>query len=291
MDPLISVIIPTRNRYAYLTEAIASVGAQTYPNFELIVVDDGSTDKTSQEIPLCFPSLRYVRQPPRGVSAARNLGIQHAKGTYITFLDSDDLWKPKKLEREMACLSKHPDFRVCYTDEIWIRNGVRVNPRKKHRKYGGWIYPYCLPLCIISPSSVMLHREVLERVGAFDELLPACEDYDLWLRVTAHYPVYWINEPLIVKRGGHEDQLSRAFWGMDRFRVRALLKILDEGVLSPPWEALTRRELGKKCQILIQGFEKRGKREEATFYRRVLERAASRGKSSPQGFWRLRQSL
>ncbi len=271
MDPLVSVIIPTRNRYSLLTEAVESVLGQTYSRLELIVVDDGSTDETPQRIPACFPDIRYVRQAHRGVSAARNLGIRHAHGDYIAFLDSDDLWLPKKLEREMAFLSEQPDFRICYTDEIWIRRGVRVNPKKKHRKYGGWIYPYCLPLCIISPSSVIIHRKVFETVGVFDESLPACEDYDLWLRVTARYPVGWIDEALIVKRGGHEDQLSRAFWGMDRFRVRALIKILREGPLSVAWRRRTREELERKCRILVQGFEKRGKEAAAAFYRRILE--------------------
>lgn len=271
MNPLVSVIIPTWNRYPFLTEAITSIQRQTYSHVELIVVDDGSADATPWEIPSRFPSVVFLRQPHRGVSAARNLGIRHARGEYIAFLDSDDLWLPKKLEREITCLSENPSYRICYTDEIWIRRGMRVNPKKKHRKYGGWIYPHCLPLCIISPSSVILHREVFETVGGFDESLPACEDYDLWLRITARFKVWWIDAPLIIKRGGHADQLSRAFWGMDRFRIRALVKILNEDILSEPWRQKTLEELEKKCYILIQGAEKRGKMKNVTLYRQILQ--------------------
>ena len=269
-SPLVSVVIPTHNRRDLLAEAVASVREQTYDPIEIIVIDDGSSDGTAKMIRERFPRVRLVRQPHRGVSAARNRGIAEAQGEYIAFLDSDDLWLPKKLAAEMDALLKNPELKICHTDEIWIRRGVRVNPMKKHRKYGGWIYPHCLPLCIISPSSVILKREVFNEVGAFDEALPACEDYDLWLRVTARHPVHFIERPLIVKRGGHADQLSRAFWGMDRFRVYALLKMLRENGLPRAWRLLTLEELRKKCRILIQGFEKRGKERDAALYREIL---------------------
>ncbi len=102
-------------------------------------------------------------------------------------------------------------MRVCHTDEIWIRNGRRVNARKKHGKKGGWIFQHCLPLCAMSPSSIMIHRDVFTALGGFDERLPACEDYDLWLRITARYPVLFTRQPLIEKYGGHDDQLSRKY--------------------------------------------------------------------------------
>ena len=270
MNPLVSVVIPSYNRRDLLAEAVASVQAQTYDPLEIIVVDDGSTDGTDEMIRQRFPGVRLLRQPRRGVSAARNRGIAAAQGDFIAFLDSDDLWLPRKLEAEMAVFFRRPDTLICHSDEIWIRRGVRVNPMKKHRKYGGWIYPHCLPLCIISPSSVILRREVFEKAGGFDETLPACEDYDLWLRLTARFPIHFIEKPLIVKRGGHDDQLSRAFWGMDRFRVYALLKMLRLDDLPRAWRLLTLEELKKKCRILVQGFEKRGKARDAALYREVM---------------------
>ena len=168
-------------------------------------------------------------------------------------------------------MQQNPEAMICYTDEIWIRRGVRVNPKKKHAKHSGWIYPQCLPLCIISPSSVLMRRELLEEVGGFDPEFPVCEDYDLWLRVALRYPIHLIPEKLIVKRGGHPDQLSHRSWGNDIWRVRALLKILQKE-LPPSWRKLTVAELHRKCSILISGFEKRGKHEEAAQYREIIRR-------------------
>lgn len=270
--PLISVIIPTYNRRDFLKEAIRSVLEQSFRDFELIVVDDGSKDGTHEMIQREFSGLlTYLYQENQGVSRARNRGLQVAQGEFVAFLDSDDLWLPRKLERQVAFMQSNPDAQICYTDEIWIRRGVRVNPKKKHAKYSGWIYPRCLPLCIISPSSALMRRELLEQVGGFDEGMPVCEDYDLWLRISARYPVHFLPEKLIVKRGGHQDQLSRR-WGNDIWRVKALLKMLGDLSLRPDWRRLTIEELHRKGSILIKGFRKRGKEEEAKYYERILER-------------------
>ncbi|MCF8721052.1 glycosyltransferase family 2 protein [Nitrospina gracilis] len=266
-EPQISIIVPTFNRAWCLQETLASVCQQQFKNYELIVVDDASTDDTERLVK-SFDSVQYIRlESNQGVSAARNAGLRRARGHYICFLDSDDRWIDTKLERQWEWMQTHPGCPACYTDEIWIRNGVRVNPAKKHRKYSGYIFQHCLPLCIISPSSVMLKREVLSRIGGFDEALPACEDYDLWLRLTFLYPVQFLEEPLIVKYGGHEDQLSARYWGMDRFRVYALEKLL---VRQKP-QGETRRGvlemLVEKCGILETGFRNRGKPGEAeTFF-------------------------
>jgi len=281
MSPRVSVIIPTFNRLAFVTEAIESVRKQTYADYELVVVDDGSTDETPQMLHRQYPDITTIRQPHRGVSAARNRGIARAQGTYLAFLDSDDLWMPQKLEKEMAFLEANTGIPVCYTDEIWIRRGRRVNPKKRHKKYSGWIFPQCLPLCIISPSSVVIHRDIFKATGLFDETLPVCEDYDLWLRITSRYPVHWLDIPLIIKRGGHPDQLSKALWGMDRFRVKALTKILASPDLPGDWRALTEETLREKCRILIQGFEKRGKTAEARTYRSVLSTLAASPRDLP----------
>ncbi|MET0093096.1 MAG: glycosyltransferase family A protein, partial [Sedimenticola sp.] len=205
----ISVIIPTHNRADLLERALKSVQAQTLPPLEVIVVDDGSEDHTREMVSEKFPRVHYLHQPNRGVSSARNLGISEARGDWIALLDSDDEWLPSKLASQKTRLESQPGHHICHTEEIWIRNGKRVNQMKKHTKQGGAIFQHCLPLCVISPSSVLIHKSVFREVGLFDESLPACEDYDLWLRICARYPVTYVEQPQIVKYGGHEDQLSR----------------------------------------------------------------------------------
>jgi glycosyltransferase involved in cell wall biosynthesis len=269
---MVSIIIPTFNRATFLREAIASVLAQTVKAFEIIVVDDGSTDDTRQLVAGYGGRIRYFFQPNAGAAAARNLGIHHAGGALITFLDSDDLWLPQKLSRQIAWMNSHRESMLCYTDEMWIRRGVRVNQKKIHAKTGGWIYPLCLPRCIISPSSVLMRRELFDAVGLFDEQLPICEDYDLWLRVASQFEVGFIPELLIVKRGGHPDQLSQREWGIDGYRVTALMKIYESGVLRESWRRLTAEMICAKCQILANGFRKRHNREKALFYADLKER-------------------
>lgn len=248
-----------------------SVLNQTFRNVELIVVDDGSVDGTG-EVMQRFddPRLRYLVQENQGVSRARNRGIEAARFEWISFLDSDDFWTPEKLQRQIEAVRQNPDYRVFYSDEMWIRRGRRVNPRKKHRKYGGWIYHRCLPLCIISPSSILLHRQILSSQGVFDETFPVCEDYELWLRIAARHPVYFLPEKLIYKVGGHADQLSRSRWGMDRFRVRALEKIFHSGILTYQQRFWTAREIVEKSTILLTGFSKRQKTQEALHCRHKI---------------------
>ena len=270
--PTVSVVVPTYNRASRLGETLLSVLNQTYHDFELIVVDDGSTDGTSKVIQ-SFPNVRYVfMEENRGVSRARNEGLARAKGRYICFLDSDDLWDKKKLQIQVQWMERNADCQVCYTNEIWIRKGVRVNPMKKHRKYSGDIFRHCLPLCIVSPSSAMLRAGLFETIGNFDESLPACEDYDLWLRIAMKYKFHFIEEPLIIKHGGHADQLSRKYWGMDRFRVAVLKKLLDLNLLKGDRLQLTRSVLVGKCSVLIRGFVKRGKKEDELYYRDLIKK-------------------
>ena len=259
--PKISIIIPTYNRRELVREAIASVMAQSYRDFELIVVDDGSEDRTAAIVHE-FAGVRYVYQPNRGVSAARNHGVALSSGELIAFLDSDDLWQPRKLEHQVLFFVTYPEVPICQTEEIWLRNGVRVNPHNKHRKTGGDLFARSLERCLVSPSTVMLSRDLFERIGGFDESLSVCEDYDLWLRITATMPVHLIEIPLVIKRGGHADQLSHRFWGMDRFRVATLCKLLESGMLSMEQRRLTEQMLRKKCTILVQGARNRGQDDE-----------------------------
>ncbi len=270
--PKVSVIIPTYNRLAFLEEAIGSVLSQDYEDYELIVVDDGSTDGTEDMVGRFAGRMTFIRQDNRGVSCARNRGIDNSTGEHIAFLDSDDMWLQYKLSSQMDFFTRNPDALICHTEEIWVRNGVRVNPMKKHKKYSGMIFERVLPLCIVSPSSVMIRRDLFfHTIGLFDESLPACEDYDLWLRIAARFPIYLLETPLIIKRGGHTDQLSRKFAGLDRFRIKALVKILESGTLSPRQYDASLRELRRKCQIFGNGCMKRGRIEEGEKYLKLVE--------------------
>jgi len=243
--------------------------AQSFQDIEIIVVDDGSTDGTTNRLAKFDGRLRLFTTTRRGVAAARNFGVSQAQGCYVAFLDSDDLWLPGKLETQIAFLDRHPEIQICQTDEIWVRNGVRVNPKAMHRKPSGDIFVRSLDLCLISPSAVMMTRELFQCIGGFDESFPVCEDYDLWLRVTSVYSVPLIPEALVVKRGGHADQLSRSLWGMDRYRVLALQKILRSGLDGVPRTA-ARDVLRRKVLILAQGARKRGKEQEAQDYEATL---------------------
>jgi glycosyltransferase involved in cell wall biosynthesis len=270
MGPRVSVIIPTFNRWPMVQDAVESVLNQHPQTYELIVVDDGSTDGTAQRLKGYGCHLHLVSQPRRGVAAARNLGVRLSKGRYISFLDSDDFWLPGKLEVQTAFMEENAEIQICQTEEIWIRRGVRVNPKERHRKPCGDIFRPSLALCLVSPSAVMMTRELFERVGGFDEAFPVCEDYDLWLRIAVENPVSLIPESLVVKRGGHPDQLSQSVRGLDRFRILALQKLLRSGLDREKrrWAIETLR---KKVAIVAQGARKRGKDEEALEYEKIAD--------------------
>jgi len=270
MKPMVSVVIPTYNRAWCLAEAVDSVLAQEFRDFELIVVDDGSADDTPLLLESYGDAIRVLRRGNRGVSAARNAGIAAARGGLIAFLDSDDLWLAGKLSRQVEFFTSHPEALICQTEELWVRNGRRVNPGKRHRKRGGMIFEPSLDLCLVSPSAVMVRQGLFERVGIFDESLPACEDYDLWLRVSCRIPVHLIETALIVKRGGHADQLSRA-WGLDQFRIAALVKLLNGDILNEVQRQAVRGVLHRKCAVYAGGCRRRGRAEETAHYERLAQ--------------------
>ena len=259
----ISVVIPTYNRIALVERAIDSVLRQSIKPFDIIVVDDGSDDGTSEMIKKKYRSINLVQQQNSGVSAARNNGIKHAKGDWIALLDSDDEWTEKKLENQVNRLIKNPDYHFCHTNEIWIRNGVRVNQKKRHQKYGGYIFDKCLDICRISPSSTLFKKNILEHVGWFDTQLPVCEDYDLWLRITADYKILFVDELLIIKYGGHTDQLSQSVEGIELFRIKSLENLLANTELSPQKKNLAITMIIKKLNIYLNGLIKRKKQTEA----------------------------
>ena len=237
--------------------------AQSYREFECIVIDDGSTDGTAKHLRQKFPTIKILEQPNSGVSAARNAGIAAAQGEWLAFLDSDDCWDADKLSRQVEFIHQHPQYKICQTDEIWIRNGKRVNSMKKHRKGEGNCFKRSLELCVISPSTVMIKRSLLDSVGVFDEAYVVCEDYELWLRITCREPVGLLPEELTTKRGGHEDQLSRSQPAMDTFRIRAIEKLLLNTSLTAEQTQQALTALEKKCTIVANGATKRGKADQA----------------------------
>lgn len=256
---MISIIIPTFNRCNYLFRAIESVLLQTYKNWELLIVDDGSTDQTYFHLKSLLKEnqkIRYIRTPNRGVSAARNLGIKLSKGDLIAFLDSDDEWYPEKLDLQISFLEKNLDISLVHSDETWVRNGKRVNQKNIHKKEGGEIFCKCLNLCAISPSTVLIRKELFKKIGLFREDFPVCEDYELWLRVTAKLPVGFIDIPLIVKYGGHIGQLSQKFIGMDFWRIKAMSDLLKTHDLRDQNLKMLSEKLKVKTKILVEGAKK-----------------------------------
>jgi glycosyltransferase involved in cell wall biosynthesis len=268
-----SVIIPTHDRKPYLEKAVRSVLEQSWANFELIVVDDGSTDGTRKMVESIEDErLRYFRHPNRGVSFSRNRGLKEASGNWIAFLDSDDWWKPGKLKKNAEYILEFPGLKIFHTEEIWYRNGNLLPQKKKHKKPTGDVYEKALPLCCISISTAVINRAVFDEIGMFDESFEACEDYDFWLRATNKYKVKLIPEYLTLKDGGRPDQLSSRTWGMDRFRIKALGKMLASGELTTSRYEATFRTLKKKCYIFAKGAEKRGRDAAAARYRKLPEK-------------------
>ncbi len=268
--PEISVIIPVHNRVGRVAEAIRSVFDQTLPAAEVIVVDDGSDDGTDKLLAGFADTIRVQRLARNsGVSAARNAGVRTANSAWIAFLDSDDRWAADKLAHQWAYREQNPHYQALQCEEIWIRNNVRVNPHKHHAKPGGWIWARSLELCLVSPSALLMGKALFESLGAFDESLPACEDYDLWLRLGRKHVVGLAPGANVIKHGGHDDQLSRRYPAMDRFRVAALTKALH-GESDPEYRRQIVTILKKKLEILIQGARKRGLTAQAQGYAHLL---------------------
>ncbi|MCF7803849.1 MAG: glycosyltransferase [Candidatus Marinimicrobia bacterium] len=278
----IAVVIPVYNRPDKVQRALNSVLNQTYPPKEILVTDDGSTDGTTAVLEKYHQSnpdlIRVFTHPDNnGVSTARNTAIKNSESRWIALLDSDDEWMPEKLERQVKYHKVHPELEVSQCNEIWVRNGKRVNKRDIHRKKGGRIFTESLKLCLVSPSAAVIHRPIFDEIGYFDESMPACEDYDFWLRVLVHYPIGLLDEPLLTRYGGHQDQLSAQYWGMDRWRVQAMEKHADKD-LPVEWKRALYKELIEKLEILHQGAEKRDK-PVAEEYQRKIERYGQRLKN------------
>ncbi|MFH1846996.1 MAG: glycosyltransferase family A protein [Candidatus Omnitrophota bacterium] len=271
---LFSVIIPAYNREHFLKKAVDSVLTQTYGNFELIVIDDGSTDNTKSLLSSYSDNrIKYIKNKTNsGVSKTRNKGLNIAKGNFIAFLDSDDWWKTQKLEKTINYITKFPDIPIFHSEEIWYRNGKLLNQKKKHKKPSEYVYKEALPICCISISTAVIKKCVFDSIGTFDETFEACEDYDFWLRTTARYKVKLIPEALTLKDGGRSDQLSSSVWGLDRFRIKALEKMLLSKTLTKEQYSMTFMELEKKCGIFSNGAKKRGNIQNSLYYKSLPDK-------------------
>lgn len=270
---LVSVIIPVFNRKELLPRALNSVLQQSYHNLEILVIDDGSTDGVG-ELPLLFQDMRvrYIRLETNcGVSKSRNTGIANAKGSWIALLDSDDEWVPQKIDKQLRWVKTNPTFQITQSREIWIRNGIRVNPPVTHEKIGGDLFNESLSRCMVTPSSVIFRKELIEEVGGFNESLPACEDYDLWLRIASRYPVGLVPEYHLRRYGGHHDQLSSTVPMLDRFRIRSILQLLHNSPLTAEQRTKASRVCIQKASIMAQGCLKRGNHELFERYNAIVE--------------------
>ena len=254
----ISVVIPTLNRINTLQRALDSVINQTYKPAEIIVVDNGSSDGTLKFLREQYPKITILTENKIGVSSARNKGIKNSINQWIALLDSDDAWHPRKLEIQTSMLdSALKEYNLIHTDEVWFRNNKYINQMKKHKKQGGYIFERCLSLCCISPSSVLFKKNILDKVGLFDESLPVCEDYDMWLKICSSEEVLFAQDKLTYKYGGHKDQLSKSYWGMDRFRIKSIENIIKNFDLTYKQKKHAKKELIKKLKIIINGAFKR----------------------------------
>ncbi len=267
----VSVVIPTFNRSHLLGRAVDSVLRQTWPCSELIIVDDGSTDDTYEFLKKLSHSaqipVRIFCQQNRGPAAARNVAVRASSFPYLAFLDSDDHWHKKKLEKQYQSLANNPQYKISHTREKWLRDGVHLNQKKKHIPRHGEIFDHCLQLCGVGMSTVMVTKSIFDHVGLFDESLRCCEDYDFWLRTSCRYPFFLIDEYLTVKEGGREDQVSYQYrLGMDELRIHSLRKLLDGGILDCSQHLKALREFKKKAMIFGKGCLKHDKTDTGRFY-------------------------
>ncbi len=272
--PFFSVVIPTYNRLNQTNLALRSVLKQIAPCnfkglfFDCWIIDDGSKSAyflssalekefTQKKIPLYLKRIKKNQ----GVSKARNWGIKLSKGQWVAFLDSDDEWKENKLQEQFYYLKKNSHYLIIQSEEIWIRNGNQVIPPQSHRKTKGFLFKRSLERCLITPSSVIIKRELFYDNYFFDEKLPACEDYDLWLRITLKQAVGLVPKKLLIRYGGHADQLSTKYPLMDKFRLKSLIKVKklarkEKKFVEEKW---IDEIFFKKINIILQGARKRKK--------------------------------
>lgn len=255
--PLVSVVIPSHNCERYIAETIGSVLGQTHRDVEVLVVDDGSTDRT-REIAGAFGSpVRLIEQDNAGVCVARNRGAREARGRFVCFMDHDDYWFPDKLARQVDAMRRHPECGVVFAGFIlWnpLENGeypapagfdLSGYPCGDDAEFSGWIYHKFLLDCWMLTSTAMFRREVFRECGLFDESLPYSEDWDLWLRIARVFPFVKLGRPNTLYRQ-HPGQGNRVVRPVD-YRTRLLVQAVKRwGYASPDGRAVSRGEFRKK---------------------------------------------
>ncbi len=222
MADTVSIVIPTYNRETFITKALDSVMAQTYQHFEVVVIDDGSTDNTRDVVQAYGEKVHYFYQRNKGIAGARNAGIKKSCGSYIAFLDSDDYWRPEKLERQMALFHEHREYGLVASCCASVRLDGSFREKNRPGKSGRVLTDLFIKN-FIRTSSVVIKKACFEKVGLFDEELRECEEYDLWLRIAAQYSVGFINESLAVYVDNPEGISTDSLAGR-LFRLKVLEK-------------------------------------------------------------------
>jgi glycosyltransferase involved in cell wall biosynthesis len=269
----VDVIIPAYGRVGLLTEAITSVLNQTHSDLRLFVVDDGSSAPIGPQLQISDSRLQILRLEKNGGSGpARNHGVAAGSAPLIAFLDSDDLWHPEKLAKQVAYLENNSGCQWLHTNEIWLRGEQEVKQRSEHRKQGGQFLLRAFDRCLIATSAVMLRREFFERHSGFASPFRICQDFELWLRLLADAPVGFLEEPLAIKRTGDWVQAS-ATPEIDRFRVLALHRfyrqIRADTAMAEYVEPLL-NEAERKSRMLATGAAKHGNTLRAARYQTWL---------------------
>jgi len=232
--PKVSVVIPSYQAGRFIREAVDSVLHQSYKDYEIIIVDDGSTDNTKEVLASYGDRIKVLNQNNMGVSAARNKGIMSSRGEYIAFLDADDLWLPDKLERQVTLLEEHPEIGLVFSD-MWVVGETDVPARDRPflgksafqigKPSKGKVFKHLFLNDFIPMPTAMVRRRCFEKVGLFDSAYDSCEDYDLWLRLSQHFSIDYVDKPLAIYRmhgGSLIHDLEKHFGCLISLRKRAL---------------------------------------------------------------------
>lgn len=248
--PEVSVVIPTYNSARYLAEAIDSVLAQSFKDFEVIVIDDGSMDETEELMRRYGAQARYIRQQNSGVAIARNRGIEQSRGRYVSFLDADDTWVSAKLERQLAALGQNRRYRICYSAFTVVGSDLTPLGVVRSRRQAGALEDLLLRGNVVAtPSTVMGERSLFVETGGFDPALSQCADWDMWVRLAALSDFLYVDEPLVNYRQ-HDGNMSRNAPLLERDSIRVLEKGFAMSALTDRLRSRRRPAFARNYMVL-----------------------------------------